>query len=181
LSTAVCFICGRPTAPDRRYCETCDFQARPQKADGDPVHVARLRAASRNKFAEVRIFLGVFMVAAITTTVLGMGGSLGFSGIRESLGLVPAEEMTQADWGELRWVHVVSRVRSARTTESEVVTRLEPGDSVRVDFAQAGWYAVFPVEAAERLEETAVGYVYGKLLKTEPAPDVTVPLVRILP
>jgi hypothetical protein len=62
-----------------------------------------------------------------------------------------------------------------------VVTRLEPGDSVRVDFAQAGWYAVFPVEAAERVEETAVGYVYGKLLKTEPAPDVTVPLVRILP
>jgi len=121
------------------------------------------------------------MVAAITTTVLGMGGSLGFAGIRESLGLVPAEEMAQADWGELRWVHVTSRVRSARTTQSDVVARLEPGDSVRVDFAQAGWYAVFPAEASERVEETAVGYVYGKLLKTDPAPDVTVPLVRILP
>jgi len=145
------------------------------------VHVARLRAASGNKFAEVRIFLGVFMIAAITTTVLGMGGSLGFAGIRESLGLAPADGVTQAGWGQLRWVHVVSRVRSARTTESDVVARLEPGDSVRVDFAGAGWYAVFPAEASERVEEAAVGYVYGKLLKPEPTPDVTVPLVRILP
>ena len=61
------------------------------------------------------------------------------------------------------------------------VGRLEPGDSVRVDFAGAGWYAVFPTTASERNEETAIGYVYGKLLKKERPPDVTVPLVRILP
>ncbi len=151
------------------------------RADGGARQHARTPATSGNRFAEVRIFLGVFVVAAITTTVLGLGGTLGFSGIRQSLGLLPIEELRQADWGELRWVHVTSRVRSARTTESEVVARLEPGDSVRVDFAGAGWYAVFPAAAADRMEDTAVGYVFGELLKEERPPDVTVPLVRILP
>lgn len=121
------------------------------------------------------------MIAAITTTILGMGGTMGFTGIRQSLGLVPMEEIRQAaEWGELRWIHVTSRVRSSRSTESEIVARLEPGDSVRVDFAGAGWYAVFPPTASERTEDAAVGYVYGTLLKEE-RPDVTVPLVRILP
>jgi hypothetical protein len=145
------------------------------------VHVAKVRAASRNRFAEVRIFLGVFMIAAITTTVLGMGGPLGFPAIRESLGLEPIAEAAQADWGEVRWVHVTSRIRSERSTDGQVVGRLQPGDSVRVDFAQAGWYAVFPAGTANRVEEAAIGYVYGKLLKKDPPPDVELPLVRILP
>ena len=144
------------------------------------MHVARVRAASGNKFAEVRIFLGIFVVAAITTTVLGMGGPLGFPSLRESLGLEPLEQ-TVSEWGETRWVHVTSRIRSDRSTKSQVVGRLEPGDSVRVDFAGAGWYAVFPTRALDRMEETAMGYVYGELLKSDPPPDVTLPLVRILP
>lgn len=145
------------------------------------MQVAKVRAASGNKFAEVRIFLGVFMVAAITTTVLGVGGPLGLSGLRASLGLVPAGEAVHQEWGEVRWVHVTSRMRADRTTESAIVGRLEPGDSVRVDFAGAGWYAVFPTSANERIETMALGYVFGRLLKNEPVPDVQLPLVRILP
>lgn len=129
----------------------------------------------------MRIFLGVFVIAALTTTVLGMGGPLGFPALRESLGLEPADSVVQTDWGELRWVHVTSRIRAARGTESPVVGRLEPGDSVRVDFAQAGWYAVFPTTELERAEGKAIGYVYGELLKDGPPPDVKLPLVRILP
>jgi hypothetical protein len=145
------------------------------------VQVAKVRAASGNKFAEVRIFLGVFMVAAITTTVLGVGGPLGLSGLRASLGLVPAGEAEHQEWGEVRWVHVTSRMRADRTTESAIVGRLEPGDSVRVDFAGAGWYAVFPTSSNERIERMALGYVFGRLLENEPLPDVQLPLVRILP
>jgi Bacterial SH3 domain len=145
------------------------------------VHVAKHRAASGTRFAEVRIFLGVFMIAAITTTVLGMGGPLGIPGLRESLGLEPLADSAQVEWGEIRWVHAVSRIRAARSTKSAVVGRLEPGDSVRVDYAQAGWYAVFPPQAAVHGESAAVGYVFGDLLKKEPPPDVHVPLVRILP
>jgi len=121
------------------------------------------------------------MAAAVTTTVLGMGSALSFSGLRESLGLVPAVEAAHQDPGELRWVHAVSRIRAARTTESEIVGRLAPGDSVRVDFADAGWYAVFPTSATRTTEETALGYVFGRLLKEEPPPHVQLPLVRILP
>lgn len=119
------------------------------------------------------------MLAALTTTVLGMGGPLGFPALRESLGL--AELDAQPDRGQLRWVHVTSRIRSDRTTESRIIGRLQPGDSVRVDHAEAGWYAVFPVSAAAESEPSAIGYVYAELLKGEPPPDVTVPLVRILP
>ena len=50
-----------------------------------------------------------------------------------------------------------------------------------MDHAEAGWYAVFPVTSATQGEPSAIGYVYGELLKGEPPPDVTVPLVRILP
>ncbi len=145
------------------------------------MQLAKVRAASGNRFAEVRIFLGVFIVAAITTTALGMGGTMGFDGIRASLGLVPVEQVAAADWGEVRWVHTTSRIRADRSTKSDVVGRLKPGDSVRVDFAGAGWFAVFPETTAARAEDLAVGYVYGKLLKKEPPPDVTLPLVRILP
>jgi len=181
LSTAACAICGRPTAADRRYCETCDFQASPAAGPGDPVHVARVRAASGNRFAEVRIFLGVFMIAALTTTVVGMGGPLGFPALRESLGLVPADSTGQADWGELRWVYVTSRIRASRSTESSVVGRLAPGDSVKADFPEAGWYAVFPTSASTRAEDTALGYVHADLLKSDRPPEVNLPLVRILP
>ena len=76
---------------------------------------------------------------------------------------------------------MTSRIRSDRSIESQIIGRLEPGDSVRVDHAEAGWYAVFPAAAAAESEPSAIGYVYGELLKGEPPPDVTVPLVRILP
>ncbi len=145
------------------------------------MQVARDRAASGNRFAEVRIFLGVFVVAAITTTALGLGSTMGIDGVRASLGLVPVEQLAAADWGEVRWVYVTSRVRADRSTKSEVVGRLKPGTSVRVDFAGDGWYAVFPETAMVRSESHAIGYVYGELLKKDPPPDVKLPLVRVLP
>jgi len=122
------------------------------------------------------------VVAAITTTVLGMGGPLAFPGLRASLGLEPlADSVAQVDWGEVRWVYQTSRIRAKRTTDSKVVGRLKPGDSVRVAFAGDGWYAVFPMSATDAAEQEALGYVYGKLLMADPPPDVKVPVVRILP
>ena len=113
------------------------------------------------------MFLGVFVVAAITTTLLGMGGPMAFPALRETLGLELASGSSDS-WGEIRWVHTASRIRAERTTESAVVGRLQPGDSVRVDFAGSGWFAVFPAKADKRNEDRAIGYVLGKLLKPEP-------------
>lgn len=110
----------------------------------------------------------MFVIAAITTTVLGMGGPLAFPAIRETLGLEASPADTSGGWGEIRWVHVTSRVRASRSTNSDVVGTLAPGDSVRVDFARAGWFAVFPSSATEREESRALGYVFGKLLKEIP-------------
>ena len=169
LSTAACTICGRPAAPGSRYCSTCDFQAKPVSADAAEAHGAQQRAAFRNRGPEIRIFFAVFVLAAMTTTVLGMGGPMNIPGLRESLGLEPVESTASSvTWGEVRWVHVASRVRAGRSTDSQIVGRLQPGDSVRVDFAGAGWYAVFPVRAEKRAENMAIGYVFGRLLKDQP-------------
>ncbi len=168
MNTAACPICGRPVKPDRRYCETCDFQSRPETVAGSGRQVAANRAASGNGGSEVRIFLGIFVVAAITTTVLGMGGPLAIPALRETLGFEVAARGSSDGWAEIRWVHVASRVRAERTTASEVVGRLQPGDSVRVDFAGSGWYAVFPAGSNAKREEQAIGYVFGKLLKESP-------------
>ena len=124
------------------------------------------RAAFRNRGPEIRIFFAVFILAAMTTTVLGMGGPMNIPVLRESLGLEPLDAGV-VSWGEIRWVHVPSRVRADRSTDSQIVGRLQPGDSVRVDFAGAGWYAVFPAGATERTEEMAIGYVFGRLLKEQ--------------
>jgi hypothetical protein len=169
LSTAECAICGRPVAADHRYCDTCDFQAEPAAAGSAGVHSASRGAAFRNKGPEIRIFFAVFLLAAVTTTVLGMGGPLAIPGLRDSLGLAP-DSSSVAQWGELRWVHVASRIRGARSTDSPIIGRLQPGDSVRVDFAGAGWYAVFPATATKRVEDRAIGYVFGRLLKESPPP-----------
>lgn len=167
LTTAACPICGRPAGPDRRYCDSCDFQAEPVNTLPVVVQGASRRAAFRKTGPEVRIFFAVFVLVAITTTMLGVGGPLAIPGLWESLGAV-ASETSETSWGEVKWVHVPSRVRSDRTTDSPIVGRLAPGDSVRVDFAGAGWYAVFPVAAQDRMETRAIGYVFGKLLKSSP-------------
>ena len=169
MSTAACPICGRPAAPGRRYCDTCDFQSKPVRAGSTDARGATRPAAFRNIRPELRIFLAIFALAAVTTTLLGMGGPLGIPGLREGLGIVaPDSGAAAASWGEVRWVHVPSRVRADRSTDSRVIGRLEPGDSVRVDFAGAGWYAVFPPGAKERAEDLAIGYVFGRLLKADP-------------
>lgn len=111
--------------------------------------------------------MAIFVLAAATTTLLGMGGPLAIPGLQESLG-IEAADAGPVSWGEIRWVHVPSRVRADRSTDSEIVGRLQPGDSVRVDFAGAGWYAVFPAAATHRTEDLAIGYVFGRLLQPIP-------------
>ncbi len=68
-------------------------------------------------------------------------------------------------WGELRYVETVVNIRKARTTDSLIALKLLPGQAVRVDFLENGWYAVFPPDEAVRAESKAIGYAYAPLLK----------------
>ena len=67
-------------------------------------------------------------------------------------------EVSRADqWGELRYVETVVNIRRARTTDSLIAFKLLPGQAVRVDFLENGWYAVFPPDETVRDESRATG------------------------
>ncbi|MFQ5889643.1 MAG: hypothetical protein ACE5JR_06280 [Gemmatimonadota bacterium] len=154
--------------PKRRYCSECDV------ASGDPTPAASQApsaAAARTGRAELRLFLAVFLLAGFSATLLGVGApsALSLPSLRQTLGLGRPADAAER-WGEIRYIHSSTRIRADRTTESAMVGGLQPGDSVRVDFAQAGWYAIFRADETVRDVQRALGYVYAPLLKqTRPA------------
>lgn len=71
-------------------------------------------------------------------------------------------------WGLKRYVHSRTNVRAERTTSSSIVGKLEAGDSIKADFYQNNWYAVFKSDTTGRSESLAIGYVYAPLLRVYP-------------
>lgn len=68
-------------------------------------------------------------------------------------------------WGEIRYARTTSRIRAAANTASEIVGKLAPGDSVRVEPGSNGWFVVYQPELTGQEEATQIGFVYGKLLE----------------
>jgi hypothetical protein len=124
---------------------------------------------------ELRLFFFVFLLTSMAVTLVGMTATSGFSlpALGERLGLLAEESGSAIDWGEIRFIHTTTRVRADRSTRSAIVSRLMPGDSVRADFIEAGWYAVFPIGTRERDVKQALGYVYAPLLKETRPSGVT--------
>jgi uncharacterized protein YgiM (DUF1202 family) len=63
------------------------------------------------------------------------------------------------EWGEIKYVHSKTNIRSGRSQSSAIVGQLEAGQKVKVDFLENGWYAIFAVDKASRFESDALGYV----------------------
>ncbi|MBU1247308.1 MAG: hypothetical protein KKB70_01310, partial [Proteobacteria bacterium] len=55
-------------------------------------------------------------------------------------------------------------VRAQRTASSSLVTTLAPGDKVRLDLLEKGWYAVFQVKETSQDPRKALGYLYAPML-----------------
>jgi hypothetical protein len=125
-------------------------------------------AITSSRRAAVSLFFVVFFLTALVVTFIGLSASSGFSFPSLSLAGADAQPGTAELWGEVRFTHGVVRIRADRSTDSAILGKLMPGDSVRADFAQAGWLAVFPVDAAIRDTKKALGYVYAPLLKERP-------------
>lgn len=70
-------------------------------------------------------------------------------------------------FGEIRVPDRDLAIRAKRTKESEFVTLLRPGQRVRVDFQEDGFYAVFAPDEKVRSLSTALGYSRDKYLLTE--------------
>lgn len=73
-----------------------------------------------------------------------------------------------SSFADVRYVHQATNVREGRSTGTDVVTTLAPGDSVRTGTQTQGWYAVFPGDATTKTAANRIGYVYGQLLATNP-------------
>lgn len=80
--------------------------------------------------------------------------------------LVALPALAQA-WGEVRYADRNLAVRDVRGRHGNMVRVLEPGEAVRVDFLQDGWYAVFEVDAPQRDLDDAIGYSKADFLITE--------------
>ena len=67
-------------------------------------------------------------------------------------------------WGRVVTVQRAINIYKGRTSSSKPVQTLEPGQSVRVDFLDRGWYAVFRENAVVRQESRAMGYALRSLI-----------------
>ena len=89
----------------------------------------------------------------------------------------PAQEKTVADnsWGRVVTVERTINLYKGRTSGSKPVQALKPGDTVRVDFLDRGWYAVFPENAVVRQESRAMGYALRSLIDGDPDGSDAIP------
>jgi lipopolysaccharide export system protein LptA len=85
-------------------------------------------------------------------------------------------------FGEVRYADRPLNVRAGRSLDAAHVKTLQPGDKVRVDFLQDGWYAVFDENAAEADESKALGYANARfLLPVGKGPAAQAPAVAPAP
>lgn len=105
----------------------------------------------------------IWGVVAISLSVLIVSGMFT---INSSL----AHESQTQQWGYVKYVHTNVNIRAGRSTEHQVVGLLFAGESIRADFLQDNWYAVFKIDERDRSISRALGYVYASLLKPNPPP-----------
>ena len=72
-----------------------------------------------------------------------------------------------ADWGTVLYTRSETVIREKRTVKSRIKGRLKENQAVRADLLKDHWYAVFPVNARQRNEKKALGYVYKERLTSE--------------
>lgn len=81
----------------------------------------------------------------------------------------------EAAWGTILYPKRNTNIRAKRSTASPRRGQLKSGQTVKADFLQDGWYAVFPVTQKERNEKMALGYVYAPLLIDKSGPKASGP------
>lgn len=68
------------------------------------------------------------------------------------------------DWGRVVVIKRKINLREGRTTGSQYIRTLKPGERVRLDFDKNGWYAVFMPNEPIHSENRAMGYALQSLL-----------------
>lgn len=149
-----CRECGKEVSADADTCPNCGVD-QPTKS-GLMATLTKSRSGGRGGCGG-----GCGSLIALVILV-GIIGSM-FRG--ESSDSSSPSGSSRAD---IRYVHQGTNVRAGRSTETEVITSLSPGDSVRIGTQSNGWYEVYPGDAAQKLAANRLGYVYGQLLASTP-------------
>ncbi|MEW6333782.1 MAG: SH3 domain-containing protein, partial [Thermodesulfobacteriota bacterium] len=69
-----------------------------------------------------------------------------------------------ASWGALMRVQGKTNIRMKRSRKSKILGYLLPGQTVKADFLEDDWYAVFNPAETVRSEKKALGYVHAPRL-----------------
>ena len=78
-------------------------------------------------------------------------------------------------WGVIKHIHSNVNIRAQRMGQSEIVGKLKAFQTIKADFLDNNWYAVFNLSEGYRDEKNAIGYVYAPLLKSSPLSNVPLP------
>lgn len=81
--------------------------------------------------------------------------------------LIYTSSLIAQDWGVIRYAQTTVNIREKRSTKSSIVSQLQSGEKVKADFLKENWYAIFSVDARNRDERKAIGFVYAPLLGPE--------------
>ena len=76
----------------------------------------------------------------------------------------PTKAAQTSEWGEVVTLTRRVNLRDGRSVGAKHLRTLRPGEAVRVDFLQNGWYAVFREGETVRDESRALGYAVQRLL-----------------
>ena len=71
-------------------------------------------------------------------------------------------------WGRIRYTHTGTFIRVKPSPNAKVISRLQPGQKIRVDFRKGDWYAVFKMDETVRDPNNAIGYIYAPHLNKKP-------------
>ena len=159
LGTHSCPLCGNEAPKGHRYCSECDEAG--SYAGGEQTGGGERRSAPVRRGSSLPLVLLFFVVSAFGTVLAGFLAPTALSSL-PLLGDVAAP--TTVSWGEVLVARTTANIRAQATTSSEVVGQLAPGDSVRVEPVQAGWYRIYEAPLMPRLEAKPLGFVYGNLL-----------------
>lgn len=159
---------GKKKAVDAGNVEKVQNEPMPQKPEPEPAHGSIQASASANQ-SEPKPSAVTVKVEPTPITVEP----------RQKTEQPPTAVKSPL-WGRVVTLKRRANVRSKRTASSSLMSTLKPGDSVRVDFLDRGWYAVFPLSESKRDLGKALGYVYAPLLG-EPTADIQTHTLRPKP
>ena len=73
-----------------------------------------------------------------------------------------------SDWGEIRYTHSKTNVRTLKSASSKIVTTLQPNIKLKVVVSENDWWLVYLYYEKIQSRKTAIGYVHKSLLYTTP-------------